>query len=57
LQRLFPLRDSDDIFRELAAASKGGSADYSGMTYAKIEKNMGMFWPCPSFNHPEPAAL
>ena len=22
------------------------------MTYAKIEKNMGIFWPCPSFNHP-----
>jgi assimilatory nitrate reductase catalytic subunit len=48
----FPYAISDDIFRELAAASKGGSADYSGMTYAKIEKNMGIFWPCPSFNHP-----
>ena len=48
----FPYVIADDIFRELAAASKGGSADYSGMTYAKIEKNMGIFWPCPSFNHP-----
>jgi assimilatory nitrate reductase catalytic subunit len=48
----FPYAIPDDIFRELAAASKGGSADYSGMTYAKIEKNMGIFWPCPSFNHP-----
>ena len=48
----FPYVISDDIFRELAGASKGGSADYSGMTYAKIEKNMGVFWPCPSFNHP-----
>jgi assimilatory nitrate reductase catalytic subunit len=48
----FPYAIADDIFRELAAASKGGSADYSGMTYAKIEKNMGVFWPCPSFNHP-----
>ena len=48
----FPYVIPDDIFRELAAASKGGSADYSGMTYAKIEKNMGVFWPCPSFNHP-----
>jgi assimilatory nitrate reductase catalytic subunit len=48
----FPYAISDDIFRELTAASKGGSADYSGMTYAKIEKNMGVFWPCPSFNHP-----
>jgi len=42
----------EDIFRELAAASKGGSADYSGMTYDKIEKNMGVFWPCPSWTHP-----
>jgi assimilatory nitrate reductase catalytic subunit len=48
----FPYKIADDIFRELAAASKGGSADYSGMSYAKIEKNMGIFWPCPSFSHP-----
>jgi assimilatory nitrate reductase catalytic subunit len=48
----FPYAIADDIFRELAAASKGGSADYSGMNYVKIEKNMGIFWPCPSFTHP-----
>ena len=48
----FPYAIPNDIFRELAAASKGGSADYSGMTYARIEKNMGIFWPCPSYNHP-----
>lgn len=22
------------------------------MTYTKIEKNMGIFWPCPDFKHP-----
>ena len=27
-------------------ASKGGVADYSGITYEKIEKQMGVFWPC-----------
>jgi assimilatory nitrate reductase catalytic subunit len=48
----FPYAIANDIFRELAASSKGGSADYSGMTYEKIEKNMGIFWPCPSYNHP-----
>jgi assimilatory nitrate reductase catalytic subunit len=48
----FPYLIANDIFRELAAASKGGSADYSGMTYEKIEKNMGVFWPCPSYTHP-----
>jgi len=48
----FPYSIANDIFRELTAASKGGSADYSGMTYTKIEQNMGIFWPCPSLNHP-----
>ena len=34
------------IFEELRVASKGGVADYSGITYEKIEKQMGVFWPC-----------
>jgi len=36
------------IFEELRVASKGGVADYSGITYEKIEKQFGVFWPCPS---------
>jgi assimilatory nitrate reductase catalytic subunit len=48
----FPYSLAEDIFRELAAASKGGTADYSGMSYPRIEKDMGIFWPCPSLNHP-----
>jgi assimilatory nitrate reductase catalytic subunit len=47
----FSYADAEDIFRELCAASKGGTADYSGMTYSKIEKNMGVFWPCSSPDH------
>ena len=43
---------SEDIFNELRVASKGGTADYFGITYEKIEKNMGVFWPCPSLDHP-----
>jgi assimilatory nitrate reductase catalytic subunit len=34
------------IFEELRVASKGGVADYSGITYEKIEAQMGVFWPC-----------
>ncbi len=49
---LFPYAITKDIFRELCAASEGGNVDYSGMEYARIEKNMGIFWPCPSRNHP-----
>lgn len=40
------------IFNELRTASKGGVADYSGITYEKIEANNGVFWPCPAEDHP-----
>jgi assimilatory nitrate reductase catalytic subunit len=35
-----------EIFEELRRASKGGVADYSGITYEKLEEQMGIFWPC-----------
>jgi len=35
-----------EIFEELRVASKGGVADYSGVTYEKVEQRMGVFWPC-----------
>src|SRR5437870_5148204 len=28
------------------------SADYSGMTWERIESTGGIFWPCPSEGHP-----
>jgi len=37
-----------EMFQELRRASKGGVIDYSGITYEKIEKQYGVFWPCPS---------
>jgi len=40
------------MFDELRIASKGGVADYYGITYEKIEKQFGVFWPCPSEDHP-----
>ena len=39
------------MFEELRVASKGGIADYSGITWEKIERQQGVFWPCPSENH------
>jgi assimilatory nitrate reductase catalytic subunit len=48
----FSYETSEDIFNELRVASKGGTADYFGITYQKIEDNMGVFWPCPSEDHP-----
>jgi assimilatory nitrate reductase catalytic subunit len=48
----FTFREPRDIFDELRRASQGGVADYSGITYEKIEKQFGVFWPCPSEDHP-----
>jgi assimilatory nitrate reductase catalytic subunit len=42
----FQFANPRDIFEELRVASKGGIADYSGITYEKIERQMGVFWPC-----------
>jgi assimilatory nitrate reductase catalytic subunit len=51
-ERHFTYNSSEEIFNELRVASKGGTADYFGITYQKIEDNMGVFWPCPSEDHP-----
>jgi assimilatory nitrate reductase catalytic subunit len=48
----FTFREPREIFDELRRASAGGIADYSGITYEKIEKHYGVFWPCPSEDHP-----
>ncbi|MEO7718344.1 MAG: molybdopterin oxidoreductase family protein [Capsulimonas sp.] len=47
----FPYTCAEDIFNELRVASKGGTADYYGITYEKIEKTYGVFWPCPTLEH------
>jgi len=51
-EKYFTYDSSEAIFNELRVASKGGTADYFGITYRKIEENMGVFWPCPSEDHP-----
>jgi assimilatory nitrate reductase catalytic subunit len=44
--------DPRQIFEELRRASAGGIADYSGITYERIVAEDGVFWPCPSEDHP-----
>jgi len=52
-KRLFFLSSTPrDVFAELGRASAGGPADYSGITYERIEAEDGVFWPCPSADHP-----
>ncbi|MCM3587751.1 molybdopterin oxidoreductase family protein [Mesobacillus maritimus] len=50
--KYFPYQTSEDIFEELRKATKGGIADYAGITYNRIEEEKGVFWPCPSESHP-----
>jgi assimilatory nitrate reductase catalytic subunit len=44
--------DPRTVFDELRRASAGGVADYSGITYERIEAEEGVFWPCPAEDHP-----
>ncbi len=46
--KYFQFESPRAIFDELRIASKGGKADYFGITYEKIEKQDGVFWPCPT---------
>lgn len=49
---LFPYTEPKEIFEELRHASRGGTADYYGITYDRLDNEMGVFWPCPSEDHP-----
>jgi assimilatory nitrate reductase catalytic subunit len=39
--------DASDVFDELARASAGGIADYSGISYALLETDEPVYWPYP----------
>jgi assimilatory nitrate reductase catalytic subunit len=41
-----------EVFEELGRATAGGLADYSGISYEKIDAHDGIYWPCPSAGHP-----
>lgn len=48
----FDFRTSEQVFDELRLASRGGIADYYGITYDRLRKEEGIYWPCPSHDHP-----
>lgn len=48
----FSHRSAGEVLAELAAVSRGGRADYGGITPAKIALQGGVFWPCPEPEHP-----
>ncbi|WP_112181548.1 assimilatory nitrate reductase catalytic subunit NasC [Paraliobacillus zengyii] len=49
-EQYFPYQSAEDIFEELRVASRGGRADYYGITYNRIRKEDGVLWPCPDPN-------
>ena len=50
--KYFTFNSPREIFEEMRVASRGGNADYFGMSWEKIEQNNGIFWPCPTEDHP-----
>lgn len=48
----FNFASPGEIFDELRVASKGGISDYYGITWDRIDREKGVFWPCPSPEHP-----
>ncbi|WP_414937041.1 molybdopterin oxidoreductase family protein [Amycolatopsis sp. cmx-11-51] len=44
--------DAETVFTELRRASKGGVADYSGITYDRLRDGEALYWPVPSESHP-----
>ncbi|SDD23830.1 assimilatory nitrate reductase catalytic subunit [Paenibacillus sp. UNCCL117] len=49
--RYFQYESIEEVFDELALATAGGKADYSGITYERLKREKGLFWPCPSPEH------
>jgi assimilatory nitrate reductase catalytic subunit len=43
---------AEDVFDELRRASRGGIADYSGVTYDRLRRDEALYWPVPSEDHP-----
>jgi assimilatory nitrate reductase catalytic subunit len=48
----FSYTGTEEMFEELRLASAGGTADYRGATWPRIEDEMGLFWPIPEDGHP-----
>jgi assimilatory nitrate reductase catalytic subunit len=48
----FNFQSVREIFDELRLCTRGANSDYWGITYEKIAEQNGVFWPCPSEDHP-----
>jgi assimilatory nitrate reductase catalytic subunit len=50
-EEYFSFSTAEEIFSELRLVSRGGKADYFGMTYERLRKEGGILWPCPDTDH------
>jgi len=50
--KLIPYADAADIWEEWRTLSKGSPYDFYGITRARLKKESGIKWPCPSEDHP-----
>jgi assimilatory nitrate reductase catalytic subunit len=48
----FAFSEPREVFDEFRRATAGGIADYAGITYERIDAEDGVFWPCPTEDHP-----
>ncbi len=48
----FAFASAEAVFEEFRRATAGGVADYAGITYDRIDREDGVFWPCPAEDHP-----
>jgi len=48
----FDFHTPRDVFDELRRVTAGGIADYSGISYERIDREDGVFWPCPTVEAP-----
>jgi assimilatory nitrate reductase catalytic subunit len=48
----FAFDSAEAVFDELRRATAGARADYSGISYPRIRREQGVFWPCPAEDHP-----
>ena len=44
--------DAETVFAELREASRGGLADYSGISYDRLRAGEALYWPVPGAEHP-----
>ena len=44
----FNFQSAREIFDEMRLCTRGARADYWGISYEKIERENGVFWPCPT---------